>query len=973
MAEIAGLVVGVVSLAAAVHDCVDLLTCISAIRSFDHDGEIVSTKLDIQKLRLLQWSERVGFVKWADEKIADAPAKDQPARACAKRIVTSLFNLLIDGNTLQQRYGLRASNDNPIVLAKRDEAWPTERLGQHRMEAFLVQFREQMRFMTYTDSEEKRSKKLAKRKSLILKARWAILDKAKFEGLVTDVSQLVDGLHNTMPDQAREERMMDSDIKLTRNVRTLKLVVDAAAGSFNFKHIGNVAQNALFDRAVATILDALWLPCLREREAAVGKAHARTFDWALESPPDCLWEDLSHWFEAGDNIYWVQGKPGSGKSTLMKHIIHHEKTDRLLQRWSKDAALTKAKFFFWGLGTPEQKSQRGLCRSLLYQFLTSNHDLVPMLLPHMWQDIYRSEATTHAPVSVAETSDAFGILADLKMEKRRLCLFVDGLDEFEGNIAETIEMFRQLGANPSIKLLISSRPIPQCSEAFKNMPNLRLQDLTRSDIAVYINDTVLSHRYVSQLESLYPGSVATITAELQEKACGVFLWVILACRSLLQGFASYDRLEDLKLRIDELPPELEELFRHILESMNKLYRRQAARLLHIVYSYEKTQPIAHLPAISLAVFEESGLDISNVGPFKKLSETERAALLVMFRGRLMSRCCGLLEVIDMEIHFMHRTVFEFLMIPGNLGSDYLQVADGYFDPHAVIAGISLHAGWLDGEHQSLDAPPHLEDMVTHAALAEASAYENLLAIFHRCDQLKILTSSCSLDVLMCESDGELDKDDFNILNDPEDVHPFNMGTYLTLAVESGMTAFLQVHNEIDPITNYVASGRDSLVFHALLKPYLSKLHMSGLQCDRNTVATLKLLVEIGLDCSEVFDEDMTTKKTMWETWLTHITPEPFLALSVTEVLLLLSRRKPAPNISSKISDWVKSIRVSKADSHFGTSSQPQTPLEQRQMVARILRVLEQGRIIGESATGKRKFDDHATVGDEVDLKRPKRD
>ena len=80
-------------------------------------------------------------------------------------------------------------------------------------------------------------------------------------------------------------------------------------------------------------------------------------------------------------------------------------------------------------------------------------------------------------------------------------------------------------------------------------------------------------------------SVATegVLHDLQEKASGVFLWVVLACRSTLNGFAAYDIPADLQRRVDELLSELEALFSHILSKIQTLYQIQAAKLLKVCY------------------------------------------------------------------------------------------------------------------------------------------------------------------------------------------------------------------------------------------------------------------------------------------------------------------------------------------------------------------------------------------------------
>ena len=52
------------------------------------------------------------------------------------------------------------------------------------------------------------------------------------------------------------------------------------------------------------------------RHGSVPQAHKDTFQRAFDSR-------LSHWLRSGSGIFWISGKPGSGKSTFMKFIASH--------------------------------------------------------------------------------------------------------------------------------------------------------------------------------------------------------------------------------------------------------------------------------------------------------------------------------------------------------------------------------------------------------------------------------------------------------------------------------------------------------------------------------------------------------------------------------------------------------------------------------------------------------------------------
>ncbi|KAL5330231.1 hypothetical protein ACEPPN_003756 [Leptodophora sp. 'Broadleaf-Isolate-01'] len=132
------------------------------------------------------------------------------------------------------------------------------------------------------------------------------------------------------------------------------------------------------------------------RFEALADAHKQTLGWIFESP--CVdhsvqWSDFVHWLREGDGIYWIYGKAGSGKSTLMKYIIEHKRTNDHLKFWANSTPLHQGAFFFWWAGTRIQRSQEGLLRSLLHDVLVNVPKLIPIVLPSQYADRYVENLT----------------------------------------------------------------------------------------------------------------------------------------------------------------------------------------------------------------------------------------------------------------------------------------------------------------------------------------------------------------------------------------------------------------------------------------------------------------------------------------------------------------------------------------------------------------------------------------------------
>lgn len=104
------------------------------------------------------------------------------------------------------------------------------------------------------------------------------------------------------------------------------------------------------EKAQQAILDSLSFPGMRSRYDQVRDAEYETFDWTLNPPPDqdLPYDNFTKWLdskELKDHTYWVFGKPGSGKSTLMRYLSEAIGPDHL-REWSEGQEVLRAGFFF---------------------------------------------------------------------------------------------------------------------------------------------------------------------------------------------------------------------------------------------------------------------------------------------------------------------------------------------------------------------------------------------------------------------------------------------------------------------------------------------------------------------------------------------------------------------------------------------------------------------------------------------------
>lgn len=416
------------------------------------------------------------------------------------------------------------------------------------------------------------------------------------------------------------------------------------------------------------VLKCLEFRQIRDRFDTAKDRHTNTLEWIYLDPAKANkpWSNFRDWLHSPDqHIYWINGKPGSGKTTLMKFISQDPRTFNGLEAWASGGQLVFASFFFWNLGPFEiQKSQAGLLRSLLHDVLIQVPSLIPVIMPELCLDIVKarengrlndgelfSEDVDNQPAHVGEPTLPelirwFRRLLQRASAELSLCLLIDGLDEYAGDFNELIHLIlRASKASPWIKFIISSRPIIPCTEAFSGFPSLRLQDLNYEDIRSYAAD-MLGPK-LGLLADDAPSSDVPLLEQLTEKSCGVFLWVVLVVKSLIEGLYNGDRLPELQERLEQLPSDLAELYRQMFGKIHVSYRRQASKLFRILLQgleYEAARNRPYPITALMFSYVEHSWDETASAPLSKLTSQKVARRCDEIDRRLRSRCCGLVEI-----------------------------------------------------------------------------------------------------------------------------------------------------------------------------------------------------------------------------------------------------------------------------------------------------------------------------------------
>lgn len=362
------------------------------------------------------------------------------------------------------------------------------------------------------------------------------------------------------------------------------------------------------------------------------------------------------WLSSSKGLYWIFGKPGSGKSTLIDYLAHNNRTTLALQQYRPTEWIVLRFFFDFRGGKGVTNSFEGLLRSLLYQLVR--------VMPQV-DVLGLDDSEDYSFSGWPEQSLRSALRKSLENVKKGVCILVDGLDEYEGSVLELIQFLKSLAMKEnsqenSVKICVSSRPEPVPSQLLQHLPQLSMSDHNTSGIQAYCSLT-LGELEPVVLEGL---DVSEISQTIAERAEGVFLWARFALDQLIQGHSSAENLEEILLRLHSIPSELEEVYDRMLRRMEPLAKKECMVMLQLVcFAKRSLFCQEHLVATEIAM----GKDFVISEHIRGDEDSANASKLYGTRAkRLRAKAVGLLELVedkdqeDFTVRFIHRSVRTYL-------------------------------------------------------------------------------------------------------------------------------------------------------------------------------------------------------------------------------------------------------------------------------------------------------------------------
>ena len=292
------------------------------------------------------------------------------------------------------------------------------------------------------------------------------------------------------------------------------------------------------------LMSSLSFTQMNSRRVTIPDAQPSTCEWFLNHFYYVEWTESKN-VHQHHGLLWIKGKPGVGKSTLIKFA--HKQADKKI---SELEIITS--FYFNAAGDELERSARGLYRALLLQLLK--------LAPHLQWVLDDVESPVVLQSSPQWTTHQLrGLLSDAiaRLGKMKLICFIDGLDECDkGQAQDVVDFFEGLGLSSldtEICVCFASRHHSAIDIRYGYQLVLEDEAGHSADLAKYVRHCLRAGK---------GKDVEDARAQVVEKANGVFIWAVLVV-SILNAEFKKGRLFAVKQRLKQLPPEMSDLFEEI--------------------------------------------------------------------------------------------------------------------------------------------------------------------------------------------------------------------------------------------------------------------------------------------------------------------------------------------------------------------------------------------------------------------------
>ncbi|KAL7808826.1 hypothetical protein V8C44DRAFT_335493 [Trichoderma aethiopicum] len=306
-------------------------------------------------------------------------------------------------------------------------------------------------------------------------------------------------------------------------------------------------------------LKSLWFPAIYARLQNVGSPAPETCSWLFEH------ESYQNWFNGrsrheSHGLLWLKGKPGSGKSTLMKEAFRRAALGQV------ESDYMTAAFFFHANGDELEHSGLGLFKSLLYQILAKDKQAL-----QRFHEFANERWKCERRIGLQEpswTEVALRIFFEslIVSPTKKTFIFIDALDECD---ASSIRPLANLWRNFTQTAYKAGFDLNVCVSC-RHFPNITLLDCAEIFVDLHNGDDITT--YVDQkldvCMSTQRSQWETMRRIILDKTAGVFLWAVLVVEDVLKEWDNGSELPCLTARVMDVPEELGTLFSNMLSDLD---------------------------------------------------------------------------------------------------------------------------------------------------------------------------------------------------------------------------------------------------------------------------------------------------------------------------------------------------------------------------------------------------------------------
>lgn len=354
-----------------------------------------------------------------------------------------------------------------------------------------------------------------------------------------------------------------------------------------------------------------------------------TLQSELKMPESCEWlinkPQFLSW-KAGDSagIFWLTGRPATGKSILSSHVINH-----------LNNMPVSCSYFFFKHSTANKSTLGDCFRSLAFQMAIQDSLVKEKLIELEHEGL----AWDKADDTTIWTKLFVDRIFKLSFTKHHFWV-IDGLDEC-ANFSSlfTKKLLAKLPSKSKLRIFITSRNLDAIERGLASLgPQVSTYALTNSDT---LNDIRLF--LTAKLEELgrfeTEDEVETMCNKMLRKSSGSFLWARLVLQEL-EGAWTEEAMEDI---LNEVPGELYELYSKMVQSIEM----------------DKGKTVLAKAILTWVVLARRPLSLEELRCAVKLDLNQT----IQNMRRAIPDICGQLVYVDAadKAHIIHATAREFLL------------------------------------------------------------------------------------------------------------------------------------------------------------------------------------------------------------------------------------------------------------------------------------------------------------------------